>query len=223
MISLGLFSQLSFFIVSGICSQIDTNYQINTFYYLFLVYIYAMRVVIRIINMFFMKMLTHIDRIKICALLMFLSYFLTATAFVMFDLNNDPGQNPVDENGQEVEQHGVVYIFFIVLITHLALLCSALSSALAESTIVGYLKCFHPDQIEEFGTGASIASIGDILTNFWINNFQLSTKQSQIFFYLSLSSISLLYCFNGLDNLRAEYTLEQHSTSTEKKRQSEAD
>jgi hypothetical protein len=97
----------------------------------------------------------------------------------------------------------------------MSLWLSGVGAALSESTIVGYLKCFHPDQIEDFGTGQSLGSLGDIASVFILNNFNITRKFSLYFGYLSLTMIPLLYCFNSLENLRIEQIIGDRSEDEE--------
>lgn len=128
---------------------------------------------------------------KICAVMLFFSYALIAGLLVYYqDLNNIENVRP---------NKGI-----LTLVLSTSLWLSGVGAALSESTIVGYLKCFHPDQIEDFGTGQSLGSLGDIASVFILNNFNITRKFSLYFGYLSLSMIPLLYCFNSLENLRIE-------------------
>ena len=148
-----------------------------------------------------MKM-THIDRMKVCAVMLFFSYALIAGLLVYYsDLNNIESTKP---------NKGI-----LIMVLSLSLWLSGVGAALSESTIVGYLKCFHPDQIEDFGTGQSIGSIGDIGSVFILNNFNITRKFSLYFGWLSLSMIPLLFCFNSLENLRIEQIVGDKSEEEE--------
>lgn len=133
MAALGLFSQLPFYIINDLVSQILQNYLLNHIYQNALVIVYLSRIAVRIINLrFWILKVTHIDRMKICAVMLFFSYALIAGLLLYYsDLNNIGKIRP--------NKH----ILTLVLSTSLWL--SGVGAALSESTIVGYLKCFHPD------------------------------------------------------------------------------
>lgn len=103
--------------------------------------VYLSRIAIRIINCkYWIQEVTHIDRIKICSVMLFLAYGLIAGVLAYYsDLNNNIDLKP--------------NMAILKLVLFLSLWLSGVGAALSESTIVGYLRCFHPDQIEDFGTG----------------------------------------------------------------------
>mmetsp|Transcript_14221 Transcript_14221/g.24185 ORF Transcript_14221/g.24185 Transcript_14221/m.24185 type:complete len:226 (-) Transcript_14221:563-1240(-) len=96
----------------------------------------------------------------------------------------------------------------LFLLTSLPLLLSGVAAALLESTIVGYLRVFSPEQIEDFGMGTSLAQMGDIFIVFLLNNFKITTKFAMGFVWLTiLTVIPLLFSFNALQHLKLEQGL----------------
>ena len=85
----------------------------------------------------------------------------------------------------------------------LAFVICNLSQSLAQATIIGYIRNFHPDLVEPWGTGISIAQFGDIVISLYFNYFDLSEMFSLIYFIVLVISVGpMLYYFNKLENLR---------------------
>jgi hypothetical protein len=90
MAALGLFSQLPFYILNDFVSQILQNYMICHIYQHALVVTYLCRIGVRIVNLrFWLMEVTHIDRMKLSAAMIFTSYVLVAVVIAFHpDLNN---------------------------------------------------------------------------------------------------------------------------------------
>ena len=198
MVALGLFSQVPFYIIGEVAAQIYSNFTINDILQKFLVFVYFCRLFVRLLNMkFWLRSITHQSRMQICAVMLMLSYALLVICLATFDDLNNNGDDGDDDDSQDNN-------FTLIVLTLSSLWLSGVGAALSESTIVGYIKCFHPDQIEDFGTGQSIGSFIDLFMIFILNNFLISFKYAIYFGYLTVSMIPLLYCFNALENLRLE-------------------
>lgn len=78
--------------------------------------------------------------------MLMLSYAFLVICFATFDDLNNNGDDSDDDDSDDGN-------LTLIVLTLSALWLSGVGAALSESTIVGYLKCFHPDQIEDFGTG----------------------------------------------------------------------
>jgi hypothetical protein len=96
------------------------------------------------------------EKMKVCSILIFASYIIYVFLFAFFNLN---------ENESKI----------VPILSSISLLLSAIAAALSESAIVGYLgTCFQPEQIEDFGTGTSFATLCDVFAVFITNNFSFS-------------------------------------------------
>jgi hypothetical protein len=74
---------------------------------------------------------------------------------------------------------------------------------LSQAALVGYIKQFHPDLVEPWGTGISIAQFGDIAINLYFNYFDISAKFAWLYFILGLITVfPMVYYFNKLEELR---------------------
>ena len=62
-----------------------------------------------------------------------------------------------------------------------AFVLACISQSLASSTICGYIKCFHPDQIELFGTGQAIAQFGEIPVALYFNYYDVDRDFKYIY------------------------------------------
>ena len=73
--------------------------------------------------------------------MLMISYALLVILFAIFDdLNNNGGGNSEDDDDDDEDERAI-----LIFITLSSLWLSGVGAALSESTIVGYLKCFHPD------------------------------------------------------------------------------
>lgn len=85
----------------------------------------------------------------------------------------------------------------------LALVLCSFSQSLAQATLIGYIKAFHPDLVEPWGTGISIAQFGDIVISLYFNYFDISQRFSILYLIIGLITVvPMLYCFWKLENLR---------------------
>lgn len=68
---------------------------------------------------------------------------------------------------------------------------------------MGYIRNFHPDLVEPWGTGISIAQFGDIVISLYFNYFDLSEFFVVLYFIVCVVSVGpMLFYFNKLENLR---------------------
>ena len=109
------------------------------------------------------------------------SYVCVILVTILYkDLNNLQSAQPLQKHSpdifenaefefQSLEAYASSVCLF--LLTSIAVILSAIGAALSESTIVGFLRVFQAEQIEEFGMGTSLALVGDLVTFFILNNF----------------------------------------------------
>ena len=124
-----------------------------------LVIVYFLMIFSKFLNMsVFLNKYSHQTRMYFAAIGWCISYLLMAVAFKYCNLSYSSA-NP-DKS-----------IFYIQLLGYW--ICM-FSQSLAQATMVGYIRHFHADLIEPWGTGISIGELCDIIMSLYFNYFDIN-------------------------------------------------
>lgn len=143
---------------------------------------YMLMISSKFVNMrFFLNRYSHKTRMYLAASGWSLSYLMMAVALKFCNLSYN-AKNP-DKS-----------IFYFQLVGYW--ICM-FSQSFAQATMVGYIRHFHADLIEPWGTGISIGELCDIIMSLYFNYFDINRHFSTLYLIFGvLTVIPSLFFFS---------------------------
>ena len=146
---------------------------------------YFLMILAKLLNMsVFLSKYSYKSRLYIAATGWLLSYLMMAISFKFCNLDYS------SENSDKS-------IFYMQL---LGFWICMMSQSLAQATLVGYIRHFHADLIEPWGTGISIGEICDIIMSLYFNYFDINREFSFLYLVIGvLTVVPTIFFFTSLE------------------------